>query len=174
MRLIEALKGIKNLQRKIDDLKGKIKTNCSDMDIETPVYATEDAQRKQVQSWIDSINGSLNEIMRLRIGIQLTNLATAVTITLGGKEVSNSIAGWIHRRRDLAELEKESWSCLSDRGLTARNYNVDGKGEIGLSKVRRYFDPKTRDEKVELFTSEPSTIDAKLEVVNAETEVNFN
>ena len=38
-------------------------------------------------------------------------------------------------------------------------------------RVRRYYDPAQRDEKLELYRSEPSTIDATLEVSNAVTDL---
>ena len=40
-----------------------------------------------------------------------------------------------------------------------------------LSKLHLFFDPKIRDDKIEEYKSEPTTIDAKLEVVNAETDL---
>jgi len=38
-------------------------------------------------------------------------------------------------------------------------------------KIRRYFDPKVRDVKVDLFRREPSVIDSTLETVNAVTDL---
>jgi len=177
VKLIQALKKCKDLQRKIDDLRDKIKLHCADMDIEEPVYGTVEQQSKQVKEWIQSIHDSLKEILRLRVSIQSTNLSTDVSIVLeeGKKPVVHTIAEWIHRRRDLAANELMSWEALTNRGLQPQNYYPKGdRGkpeDIQLSKVRRYFDPIERDEKVELFKTEPSIIDAKLEVVNAETDL---
>lgn len=172
MKLIEGLKKIKDLQRKIDDLRGKIATNCADIELDTPVYGTPEQQSAQIKEWLQSIHDSVKEILRLRIAIQTTNLQTTVKIELNGKAVEHSIAEWIHRRRDLAFAERNAWASLTDKGLKAQAYNPTGKeGDVELAKVRRYYDPKIKDEKVELFTSEPTTIDAKLEVVNAETDL---
>ncbi len=174
MRIIEGLKKVQDLQRKIGDLKIKIQEHCADMDIDTPVFKTEADQREMIKSWLQSIHDSVKEIMRLRIAIQRTNLATNVTITISGKDVTHSIAEWIHRRRDLAENEKTAWLCLSSKGLRPKNFYNDPKKteeSIQLSKPRLYFDMAEKNNRVEEFASEPSLIDGKLEVINAETDL---
>jgi len=44
MKIIEALKKIKDLQRKADDIKDKIGTYCADLDCENPVYVDQKLQ----------------------------------------------------------------------------------------------------------------------------------
>ena len=41
MKIIEALKKIKDLRRKADDLKDKVKQHCADLDCETSPYHTQ-------------------------------------------------------------------------------------------------------------------------------------
>lgn len=172
MKIIEALKQTKTLVRKIDDLKSKINENCADMANQKPTYGTEEQQSQQLKDWIQSIHDSVKEIMRLRILIQKTNLVTDVTIPIGDKTITHTIAEWIHRRRDLAGFERLSWKCLTDRGLKRAAWSPDGtQDKAEFIDVRRYYDPKERDKKIELFTEEIDSIDSKLEVVNAETEL---
>ena len=47
------------------------------------------------------------EIARLRVAITRTNLATSVTIELGGKPVTKTLAEWIQRRGD---KKKKVWN----------------------------------------------------------------
>src|SRR5690349_14838158 len=115
MKLIQAMKQVKELQRKAEDLRGKVATNCAHMNIETPTYG--DKQRDQVRQWLQAHEDILKEILRLRVAIQRTNLATDVTIELGAKQVKKTIAEWIHRRKDLAKLDQEVWSKLGDKNL---------------------------------------------------------
>jgi len=170
MKIIEGMKKIKDLTKKAEDIRAKIGLFCADLDYETPMYPD---QRKEVDGWLQSHSDMLKEILSLRLSIAKTNLATNVDIEIGGKTVTKSIAEWIHRRRDLSQLELTAWKKLSDRGLqegglaSTSNPQVAGR-EI---KIRRYYDPKQRDEKVELYTSEPMVIDARLEVVNAITDL---
>lgn len=167
MKLIQAMKQIKDLQRKADDLKKKIALHCADYDFEQSVYAD---QRSQVESWVQGVSDLLKEILRLRVAIQRTNLATPVTIDLPNGVVTKTIAEWIHRRRDLAKSEEALWACLSDRGLKDGLVKTSS-GEPKDVKVRRYYDPKTRDTMVDAFRSEPLIVDATLEIINATTDL---
>lgn len=167
MKLIEAMKRIKELTAKAADLQVKVGNTCANLDYETPVYA--DA-KSQVSEWIQAHGDILKEVMKLRFAIQRTNINTPVTIELGGTQVTKSIAEWIHRRRDLANLEMQMWSKLGDRGLKEGVIN-QSTGEPKAIRIVRHFDPKERDAKIDLYRSEPSKIDATLEVVNAVTEL---
>ena len=168
MKLIQAMKKCKDLAIKAEDLRGKIGNHCADLSIESPVYPD---QRRKVDEWLQGHSDILKEIMALRVAIQRTNLATEVTIELGGKQVTKCIAEWIHRRRDLCELERQAWIKLTDRGLIDQYLQTVKDGPQTEVKVRRYYDPETRDKSVELYRSEPSVIDATLEVVNATTDL---
>jgi hypothetical protein len=168
MKLIQAMKQIKDLARKADDLKVKISQQCAHLSFETPTYG--ERQKEQVKEWLQAHEDILKEILRLRISIQKTNLATSVTIELDGKQVTKTIAEWIHRRRDLAKSAMDAWMRLTDKGLK-EGIGVNSMNEKIDMKIVRNFDPAERDKKVELYRSEPSIIDATLEVANAVTDL---
>jgi hypothetical protein len=168
MKLIQAMKQIKNLAIKAEDLRKKVGNYSADLTIETAQYPD---QRRQVSEWIQAHGDILKEILHLRFSIQKTNLATPVSIELGGKHVTKTIAEWIHRRRDLAKFEMEMWTRLTDRNLKEQNIQTTPGGAITEVRIRRYYDPADRDTKIELYRSEPSVIDATLEVVNATTDL---
>ncbi len=168
MKLIEALKGIKDLQRKADDLEDKVKQHCAITSKQTPEYG--DNQEKKINGWIQAHKDIVKEILRLRIAIQRTNLSIAVAIEIGDKKIAHSIAAWIHRRRDLAGLELSMWQTLTDRGITEGAIKYQS-GDMEDIKIVRYFDPVRRDNMKELLTSEPSIIDGRLEIVNATTDL---
>ena len=173
MKIIEAMKRIKHLQEKCADLGTKVGQYCADLDIETPVYPD---QRAQIAEWIKSHEDTVQEIARLRTCIQRTNLATAVTIDLGGNAVTKTIAEWVHRRGDkkkkdgLANQDFSLWSQLGDRNLKEGVMQNTTGGSMQV-KIRRHFDPKVRDQKLELYRSEPTIIDGVLEVTNAVTDL---
>ena len=170
MKLIEAMKQIKELKIKAEDLRNKVKQHSADLDFETPVYKD---QARQVKEWIQSHSDVLKEILKLRIMVQRTNLATDVDIQLNGKAVRKTIAEWIHRRRDLANEETSMWLSLTDKGL--KEGNVLPSTTPGLPptpvRLRRYYDPAERDKNIEIYRTEPGVIDRTLEVVNATTDV---
>lgn len=169
MKLIEGMKLIKELQRKAEDLRGKVKDYCADLDFETPMYPN---QKKQIAEWIQAHRDILAEILKIRVNIQRTNLATEVTIELGGESVKKTIAAWIHRRRDLANEELAMWKGLTDKNLKEGNTQPSAPGVTPTPiKIRRYYDPVERDKAVEVYRSEPGIIDRNLEVVNATTDL---
>ncbi len=168
MKIIEAMKLIKELQIKAEDLRKKVGENCANLDFETPAYPN---QQVQVSEWMQA-HGDLNkEILKLRFAIQRTNIVTVVEIELGGKRVAKTIAEWIHRRRDLAKADQSMWSLLGDRGLKEQYVQTAAGGPVTQIKIRRYFDPIQRDRMIDLYRSEPGIIDRTLEVTNATTEL---
>lgn len=168
MKLIEAMKKIKDLQIKAEDLKKKVAQFCAIQSVETPLYGKDQAEK--IKEWLQGYGDILKEVLKLRIAVQRTNLATNVTIELDGKQVTKSIAEWIHRRKDLAGLEQSVWSSLTDRGLK-EGILQNSQGEKVEVKIVRFYDPAQKDRFVELYRSEPSKIDSTLEVVNAVTEL---
>jgi hypothetical protein len=168
MKLIEALKRKKALLEKCDDLRKKVAQHCADQSHETPPYG--DRQQAQIKEWMQSHHDSLKELLRLRIAIQRTNLATMVKIELEGQTVEKSIAEWVLRRREMAGLEQLMWMQLTDRNLKEGKI-VSSQGQTTEVKIRRYFEPAERDKKVAAYRSEPHLIDAVLETVNALTDL---
>ena len=166
-KIIEGLKGIKELQRKADDLRTKISKHSAHLSHETPVYQN---QKQQVSEWLQAHSDILKEILKLRIQIQKTNLATSVTILINGNNVTKSIAEWVHRRKDLAQLEQLAWRGLTDRGLVEKK-EKQSTGEVVEVKIVRCYEPKERDNNLDVYSNEPSLIDGKLEVVNAVTDL---
>ena len=167
MKIIEGLKKVKELQRKSEDLRKKISEHSANLSYETPVYKD---QETQVKEWLQAHEDISQEILGLRLAIQKTNLETSVTIELGNKSITKSIAGWIHRRKDLAKNDAAAWRNLTDKNLQDAKVK-QSNGEILDVKIIRYYDPRFRDLKISLYDSEPSIIDGKLEVVNAVTEL---
>lgn len=151
----------------------KISQHCADMDFETPLYGNEAEQTQTIRGWIQAHHDVIKLISDLRIAIQKTNLVTPVIITLTEDlTVTKTIAEWIHRRRDLSKMELSVWQSLGDRGLKEGQLPATQPGgQPRDCKIRRYYDPKERDAKIELFASEASTIDATLEVTNAITDL---
>lgn len=168
MKLIQAMKKLKDLNTKAEDLRKKVQMHSADLSIETPVYPD---QKRQVSEWIQSHGDILKEILHLRVSIQRTNIATPVSIEIDGKHISKSIAEWIHRRRDLAKLDMAMWQMLTDRNLKEQNIQTAPGGAVTEVRLRRYYEPAEKDRKVEVYRTEPSVIDATLEVVNATTDL---
>ena len=168
MKIIEALKKIKDLRRKSDDLKDKLKTYCADMDCNTPTYPD---QRGKIAEWLQGHNDIIKEIAHLKLAIRRTNLMTLVPIEFEGTFVTKSICSWIDRRKELAKLQEDTYRSLTNKGMRDSSYQVTTGAPIVPVKVIMYFDPNERDKKIELYRSEPAKIDSTLEIINAVTEL---
>jgi len=168
MKLIEALKAVKELQRKAEDLRRKIALYCAHTNIEKSTYEN---QTEKISEWLQGHSDLLKEILKLRLAIQYTNLVAECSIDIGGKTVHKSIAAWIHRRRDLADFEKEAWERLSDRGLKTGFLPSSQGAEPQKIEPVRHYNQEERDRHVDMFAEEPHLIDSRLEVVNATTEL---
>jgi hypothetical protein len=168
VKLIQAMKKLKDLKTKAEDLKGKVAQHCAALNIETPPYPD---QTRQVSEWVQAYHDVVKEILRLRVAVQRTNLNTSVTIELDGKQVTKSVAEWIHRRRDLAALDLAVWSALGDKGLREQNLASTAGGPVTEIRIKRFYDPAERDAKLAIYKSEPSVIDGHLEIINATTDL---
>jgi hypothetical protein len=165
MKIIQGLKQIKDLLKKAEDIRLKVAQHCADLDCEVPIYPD---QRGQIAQWLQAHQDITKEIASLRFRIQKTNVMTPVTITLGGVHVTKSINEWISRRKDLANLDMLCFKGLSDKGIKeVYAHKLTPNSPESTVKRRMYFDAAERDRKCELYRSEPSSIDATLEITNA-------
>lgn len=168
MKLIEAMKRVKQNKEKIADLQGKVGQFCANLDFETMTYGTETPAK--VREWLQSCTDLTQENVRLLCAIQRTNGVTLVSITLGDKSVTKTIAEWIWRRREYAAIDLKTWQMLTDRNLK-EGVGANSSGTPITVKIVRHFDPVVRDRMAAMFKSEPHEIDSALEVVNAVTDL---
>jgi hypothetical protein len=167
MKIIEAMKKVKENKEKIQDLQKKIKDNCACLAHETPMY--ENAAEK-VKSWAQSCEDLTQENINLLTSITKTNLVTPVTIHIADKSVTKTIAEWVWRRREYATIDLATWTIMTDRGLQEGKIKSSTGVDLEVKLVRKY-DPVARDAKIAMYKSEPHLIDAKLEVINAITDL---
>lgn len=168
MKIIEAMKRVKNNKEKIADLQARIAQVCVHLSHETPVYGAETSLR--INEWAQSCDDLTQENVRLLVAVRRTNLATMATITLPGKSVTKSLAEWIWRRREYAALDLKTWASMTDRNLKEGQISTTTGIPLEVKIVRNY-DPTRRDAKMTEYRGEPHEIDAALEVVNAVTDL---
>jgi hypothetical protein len=168
MKIIEAMKRVKANKEKVTDLQGKILSVAANLSFETPLYGTD--TKGKIDEWLQSCLDTSQENVRLLTAIARTNLATRVTITLGDKSVTKTIAEWIWRRREYAQLDYSTYQKLTDRGLKEGNLPTS-TGVAAPVTIQRHYDPSIRDKMMAIFASERNEIDAQMEVVNAVTDL---
>lgn len=167
MKIIEAMKKVKANKEKILDLQRLILSNAAHLSIETPMYADADTR---VRGWAQACEDLARDNVALLTSIARTNLATKVTIDLDGQPVTKTIAEWVWRRREYAQLDMTTWSHMNDRNLKEGKAASSTGVDLEI-KIVRHYDPATRDAKIARYKGEPHAIDAALEVVNATTDL---
>lgn len=165
MKLIEALKEVEACREKIRSLSQKISENSAHREDKPTEYVD---PKEEIQSWQTKIHAATSRMEELLLRISYTNLKTLITIEINGNSITKSIAGWVYRRRELSRLDLMAWNVCTNKRLRAE---VDIKDTNKVFRVVLNYDPKTRDRKVEEYTSEPGIIDSRLETVNAVTEL---
>lgn len=170
MKIIAAMKKVKEQKEKIKDLQEKIGLHCANLSHETPVYGHEETRAK-ISEWLQACNALSLVNAELLTAIQRTNLATQVSVTLGDNTITKSIAEWVWRRREYAALDLLTWNKLTDRGLREGQLPSSTGTQPIQVKIIRHFDPVLRDNMMAMYRSEPHQIDAALEVVNATTDL---
>lgn len=168
MKIIEAMKRIKANKEKVQELMQRIQRNAAHLSIETPQYG--ERQMAQVTEWRQSALDTLRDNIELLNRIARTNLVTPVTIQLGDKNVTKTIAEWVWRRREYAGAEAAIWGSLSDRNLKEGQVQ-SSPGVFTEVKLLRYYDPVERDKNLDALRKEKFDIDSALEVVNATTDL---
>lgn len=168
MKIIEAMKQVKANKEKIVDLQGKITGVSANLSFETPLYGADTAAT--INGWLQSCLDLSQRNIHLLTAITRTNLATRVSVEIGERTVTKTIAEWIWRRREYAAIDMGTYSKLTDRGLREGNLPTS-TGMAQQVTIVRHYDPKERDRIVAIFQAEPHAIDAALEVVNAVTDL---
>lgn len=171
MKIIQAMKEKRDLQAKMQELRAMILKHAAYASVETPVYGTKENQTAQVRAWLQSHEDCGKRWSELALRITRTNIVTLVTIAIGGKEVTKTLAEWVLRRQLLAELDRQAWQSCNDRTLKEGKVKMAADSEPVDITIVRCYDPQERDVRVELYRSEPSIIDGALEVANAVTDL---
>lgn len=166
MKLIEAMKKLKVIEKRIIANSHQIQEYSSCVSTEKFAFETEDAQRGQVKGLLQSCEDLFQEYLELKQRIELTNLK--VIVEIGGKK--RTISDLLVIKRRLANLMLGAYSSLSTRAADTRLRNAPTIGEQKPQVIRLYREEE-RNESLRKWQDLVDNIDSRLEVVNATTEL---
>jgi len=181
VKTIEALKRLKEIPKKIEDLTKQVTKYCAFMSFETPTYTDKAEQTKTVSGWLQAIHDLTMEYESLSARVAYTNLLTMVTIEIGARSITKSVHAWVQRRgtihgigratkrNGLASLEETAWRGLNDGTRQEGVQKISGVETKVI--IERCYDPKVRDNNIDMYSSEAHIIDGKLEITNAVTDL---
>jgi len=166
MTLIEAMKGLKHTERKMDSNKEKIQKYAATLDNERLPFETAENQAKEVQAFIQSCEDLDLYRRKLKECIEYTNLMTKVEI----QGATYSISELLFILRKTADSMLSVYKCLNTDAARGRlrGFVIEGGKSIPITTHYKEVD---KNEKLKKWQELKDTIESRLEVINATTQL---
>lgn len=168
MKIIEALKELPLIDKKIQKNIAQIQQYSSEADnghMDLP-FGTADEQAKEVASLVQSTNDLADRSANIRRVLSLTNATVAVEIS----GVTRSITEWIAYRTNGFSHQIRALQAMND-SIAKANLNKVGFDEEKGVRIARFYNEKDRNEKTAALEALQGQLDARLEMVNATTDL---
>jgi hypothetical protein len=166
MKLIEAMKKMRVIEKRMARKMGSINAYAALVSSEKPYFESESAQKKEVQSLIQANHDLMEEYLNLKRAVEITNLVTTVTI----EGLTESISAFLVIKRKFAQMMVNTYGALNDDAAAQRLRQTPPVEGQRLHVIRLY-DEKDKLENMRKWMDIYEAIDAKLEVVNATTDL---
>lgn len=169
MKIIEALKNLKTIQKRIEKNCAEITNYCAYLSNETPAFETEEKQLAEVASRIQANMDLESEYLRLKKAIETTNLNVKVVIGA----FTYTITELISIKRVIGKYHTMTYAALDSRQASARLNVVYQRGidPANPPKIISLYKEEDKNKNLREWEDFLSQIDGKLEVLNAETEL---
>lgn len=165
MKIIEALKELKLIEKKIDKNIMEITQYASILNIERPIFESEADQRREIEIRIQSNRDLMNRYLWLKRCIEHTNLVSS--IELDG--VTYSLIDLLYIKRKMGGKMVSTYSALN----TSAADNRIRSGRIAMPTDGRQvntvmlYDEKKKNIGLSEWQNLVDKIDSRLEVLNA-------
>lgn len=175
MKIIEALKELKLITKKISDNNIRISQYAAVISNERPPLGDEETQKKAVAQLLQSNLDLWDYYMKLKRDIEYTNIMTQIDV--GGYKIPISTAIQLVRKSGgreihMGDLKRSIWLSLSTNEADARLRRMPPlAAATELPKIIPLFDEKKRNEDLQKWMEITSRISATLEVVNATADL---
>lgn len=169
MKIIEALKNLKTIEKRMEANCGKIAQYCSYISCETPVFETEQRQRQEVESLIQA-NGDLQkEYLRLKVAIERSNIETNVFVSGKNYKISELIT----IRRGLGTFMRKTYESLNPGPSVNKITAVyrSGMDATNPPRIIQLYKETEKNERMKEIEELLASIDAALEITNATTDL---
>lgn len=167
MTIVEGLKELKLIKKKIQKNRELIEKYSSQPSNEKPYFNTEKEQCLEIEKILQSSEDLVKNYLELHRRITETNLK--VNVEFNGK--SYSINSLIQIRHTLGMLIINTYQSLNDsnyRSTVSQYYKTSQSSEISLV---RFYDEKKKQNKIRDWEDFYNSIDSRLETINATTNL---
>ena len=173
MKLIQALSELKLIRKKIDQNNALIQEYASACSMNLKLD-DERAQKDYLDSLLQSSHDLLQRLLLLRLAVDRTNLQTTVETEYGAYPLAALLALRGEKTKPgLAALYRNIYEHLNDNvGQRETQLALQSLKDVTNPPVlRRFYDPKARNQTITYWTEFRERIDAMIEVTNAETDL---
>jgi len=167
MKLIEGMKTLKVIEKKMQHNAERINQYASIISTERPIFGTEVEQRKQLESLIQANTDLATEYLKIKKMVDMTNLKSEVKI---GKDVF-TIADLLQIQRNVAKLMRLTYNSLNDKLAEQRLMSMRQQATDKVPRVERMYDENRKYEGLQYWQGLEDEIETRLEVINATTEL---
>ena len=166
MKIIEALKKLKVIEKRMEKNKSQITQYASMISTERPIFDTEEKQRKEVSSLIQANIDLMKEYLDLKGKIEKTNIT--VKVEMGG--VQYSLSDLLLIKRKMAKAMLSTYEALNTTTGQSKMRHASISGERAPQVVQLY-DEKDKIAGLDKWQDLYHNIDSRLEVINATTDL---
>lgn len=159
--LIEGMKELNLILKRMAKNAMQIQEYAAQPSVEKPIFESASDQVTEVTSLAQSSEDLATRYAELHARIAYTNLMTRVSF--GGREWS--IHELLVYKRKLAKAIEQSYAAMNDN---AARMKLRGMA-VAEASIDRYYDERTRNERLRYWEDLYEGISGRLEVVNATT-----
>lgn len=162
MKIVEALKKLRVIEKRMAGNSAAISEYCSKVTTEMPRFPSVDEQKKEVQGLIQANTDLMTLYLKLKRSVEYTNLTTKVEI--GGQKYS--LADLLVIKRKMARSMINTFSSLNDSKAQSR-LRFAPNFEDSKPQVELLYNEKDKLNGLRKWQDLYDNIDSRLEVLNA-------
>lgn len=166
MKLIEAMKELKLVEKRMEKNIEQITQYSSGLSNEKEIFGSEQKQIDEVKSLLQANVDLFNRYLYLKRSIERTNLETKVEFSIGTYSISELLA--IKRRLQHGVIN--TFKALNTQSAEARMRTIKIPDNVEV-KVVRYYREEEKNLLLKSWMEFFENIDGRLEVVNATTDL---
>lgn len=167
MKIIEAMKELKVILKRMNKNKELINEYAALPDNERLHFGSKDNQAKEIKKLIQANVDLANNYLNLKTRIEYTNLMTKVEID--GKEYT--ISEMLVLKRVLAKMLIQTFNALNDSQASMRVRSGSRSSSEKTPVIEKFYDETEKTSGQRKWDDLYHTIDSRLEVVNATTDL---
>lgn len=166
MKIVEGLKKLRVIEKRMVDNTKKIQQYASILNTEKPAFDTEVIQKAEVNSLIQANKDLFKEYLDLKQKVEKTNLAVEMEVD-GTKYTLSSL---MIMRRKMNELMLNTYRSLNDTSAEGRIHRAYGSKDQQIHIVKMY-DEKDKNKNLAFWQNLADNVDSRLEIINATTDL---